>query len=75
MAASQDSWAKPLATQLVDLFRVDSFTYIRMQEPVYNPETGEVTGGETVYASAGAVTKSGKTGEGSVGNRFTWKRG
>ena len=65
--ASQDSWAKPLAKQLVDLFRVNSFNYIRMQEPVYDPMTGEVTGGETVYASAGAVTKSGKMGEGSVG--------
>ena len=47
--ASQDAWAKPLAKQLVDLFRVDSFNYIRMTEPVYDPETGDVTGGETVF--------------------------
>ena len=65
--ASQDSWAKPLAKQLVDLFRVDSFNYIRMTEPVYDPETGDITGGETVFTSAGAVTQSGKMGDGSVG--------
>ena len=35
--ASQDSWAKPLAKQLVDLFRVNSFNYIRTTEPVYDP--------------------------------------
>ena len=65
--ASQDSWAKPLAKQLVDLFRVDSFNYIRVTEPVYDPMTGTITGGETVFTSAGAVTKSGKMGDGSVG--------
>lgn len=67
MAASQDSWAKPLAKQLVDLFRVDSFDYIRVAPKAYDPATGDVTGGETVYASAGAVTKSGKAGDGAVG--------
>ena len=65
--AGQDSWAKPLAGQLVDLFRCSTFNYIRMAEPVYDPATGDITGGETVFTSAGAVTKSGKTGEGSVG--------
>ena len=65
--AQQDSWAAPLAVQLVDLFRVSSFTYIRTSAPVYDPATGDVTGGETVYAAAGAVTKSGMLGSGSVG--------
>ena len=43
--ASQDAWAAPLAVELVDLFRVSSFTYIRTTAPVYDPVTGEVTSG------------------------------
>jgi len=65
--ASQDAWAAPLAVQLVDLFRVNSFTYIRKAAPIYNPVTGEVVDGETVFTGAGAVTKSGMLGAGSVG--------
>jgi len=66
--ASQDSWAKPLAKQLVDLFRVDDLTYIRTGIPTYNPETGQVIGNETVYTKAGAVAVSGSTGEGTTGS-------
>ena len=65
--ASQDAWAAPLAVQLVDLFRVNSFTYIRTTAPVYDPATGQVTNGETVYNAAGAVTKSGMLSAGTVG--------
>jgi hypothetical protein len=65
--AFQDSWAKPTADELVDLFRVDSFTYIRKTNAQYDPETGVVSETEKVYTKAGAVTKSGMIGQGSVG--------
>ena len=65
--ASQDAWAKPLANELVDLFRVDDLTYIRTGTPVYDPATGQLTGSETEYLKAGAVAKSGSIGEGTTG--------
>jgi len=55
--AFQDSWAKPLANQLVDLFRVASCNYIRRNQTTYNPGTGEVDILETPYNGAAAVTK------------------
>ena len=67
MPASQDAWAKPLADTLVDLFRVDNLDYIRTGIPTYDPATGQVTGSETVFASAGAITVSGSKGEGTTG--------
>ena len=65
--AYQDSWGKAAADRLVNRFRVNTFNYIRKAEPVYDPMTGDVTGAETVYTAAGAVTKSGMTGDGNVG--------
>ena len=67
MPASQDAWAKPLADTLVDLFRVESLDYIRTGIPTYDPATGQVTGSETVFTSAGAITVSGSKGEGTTG--------
>ena len=64
--AYQDSWAKPAANRLVNRFRVNTFTYIRKVEPTYDPATGEVFGGETVYTAAGAVLKTGMIGDGNV---------
>ena len=55
--AFQDGWAKPLADQLVDLFRVASCNYIRRTQLNYNPGTGDVGIVETVYPGAAAVTK------------------
>ena len=68
--ASQDSWARPLAKQLVDLFRVDSCDFIRSGSPTYDPATGAVTGTDTTYTGAAAVTKFGINGEGSVGKKY-----
>ena len=65
--AFQDSWAKPTADTLVDLFRVDSIDYIRTGIPTYDPATGQVTGSETLYTKAGAVTKTGSIAEGTTG--------
>jgi len=61
--AFQDQWAKPLANSLVDLYRVNSVEYVRINQG-YDPTTGDVTIGEQVYQSVGAVTKTMVTNEG-----------
>lgn len=68
--AFQDGWAKPTADELVDLFRVDSVTYIRKSGTSYDPETGEVTQTEKRYDKAGAVTKSGQLSDAQVGKNM-----
>ena len=65
--ASQDSWAKPTADDLVDLFRVSDLEYIRTGTSVYDPTTGQVISNDTSYEGAGAVTKGGSIGEGTTG--------
>ena len=56
--AYQDSFAVPLAKKLVDKFRVTGLSYIRVDEPVYDPATGTSTPSETTFTSAGAVFPS-----------------
>lgn len=56
--AKQDAWARPLAKTLVDQYRVQGLTYIRVDEPVYDPSTGTTTPSETTFTSAGAVFPS-----------------
>jgi len=68
--ASQDSWAKPLANELVDLFRVDDLTYVRTGIPNYDPTTGQVSGADVEYQKAGAVAVSGSVGEGTTGSNL-----
>jgi len=68
--ASQDEWAKPLADELVDVFRVSSLTYFRVSTG-YDPATGEVTTVELTYTSAGAVTKMTNLEAGGVGGPQT----
>ena len=63
--ASQDEWCRPLADELVDVFRVQSLSYIR-RVTGYSPATGETSQTETVYAAAGAVTKMSNIEEGGV---------
>lgn len=70
MAASQDSWAKPLADELVDLFRVDDLSYVRTGLGTYDPSTGQITGTDTTFTKAGAVAVSGSTGEGTTGSNL-----
>ena len=55
--ASQDSWARPLAKTLVDLFRVSDLDFIRITSS-YDPATGVVTPTEEVFTGAGAVLKT-----------------
>lgn len=68
--ASQDSWARPLAKQLVDLFRVNSLTYIRIDQ-TYDPAVGDVVITETPYTGAGAVTKTMRTEEGGAAEVYS----
>jgi len=68
--ASQDSWARPLAKQLVDLFRVSSCDFIRTGTPTYDPATGGVTGTDTTYTGAAAVTKTGNLQDGATGKQY-----
>lgn len=55
--ASQDAWAKPLADELVSVFRVNTLMYVRRVSGGYDPTTGAITNTETTYAKAGAITK------------------
>ena len=63
--ASQDLWCKPLADELVGVFRVDSLDYIRITTG-YDPATGDTTTTETVFSSAGAVLKMANIEEGGI---------
>ena len=55
--ASQDSWCKPLADELVSIFRVDSLLYVRVTPGAYDPATGTITNTETTFTKAGAITE------------------
>lgn len=55
--ASQDLWAKPLADELVSVFRVNSLMYVRRVSGGYDPTTGAIANTETIYPKAGAITK------------------
>lgn len=58
MSARQDAWAKPLAKRLVDRFRSQALSYIRITPGAYDETTGTATITETVIPAAGAVVKS-----------------
>ena len=47
--ASQDAWAKPLADELVSVFRVNSLSYVRVAPGTYDPATGLVASTETTF--------------------------
>ena len=58
MSAPQDAWAIPLARRLVDRFRSQALTYIRITDSTYDETTGSITLTETAIPAAGAVVKS-----------------
>lgn len=58
MTAPQDAWAGPLAKRLVDRFRSQSLTYIRVQSGGYDETTGTVLTVQLTIPAAGAVVKS-----------------
>jgi hypothetical protein len=58
MSAQQDLWAAPLAKRLVDRFRSQALSYVRIAPGAYDETTGTATVAETVIPAAGAVVKS-----------------
>ena len=68
--ASQDLWCKPLADQLVSLFRVDSLMYVRRVQGLYDPATGQVSATEQSYAKAGAITERRRAEGGGANETF-----
>jgi hypothetical protein len=58
MSAPQDIWAIPLAKELVDRFRSDNLTYVRITAGVYNETTGVAAATEVKITAAGAVSQS-----------------
>ena len=67
--ASQDAWARPLATELVDLFRVSGLNYIR-RDQTYDPSVGDVIITETAFNGAGAVTKTLRVEDGGAAETY-----
>jgi hypothetical protein len=58
MAAQQDIWATPLAKRLVDKYRSQDLTYIKVAPGVYDETTGLIESVESEIPAAGAVVKS-----------------
>jgi hypothetical protein len=58
MSAPQDIWAIPLAKELVDRFRSQALTYVRVTSGVYDEELGTVATAESRISAAGAVSRS-----------------
>jgi len=58
MNAPQDAWAGPLAKRLIDRFRSQALTYVRVDFGPYDETIGEIDSIETSYAAAGAVARS-----------------
>lgn len=58
MTAPQDAWAKSLAKRLVDRFRSQDISYIRIAPGAYDETTGVASIAETTIPAAGAVAKS-----------------
>ena len=54
--AFQDSWAEPLAQELVDLFKVDGCDFVR-RRVTYDPAIGQTVPTETRYPGVVAVEK------------------
>jgi hypothetical protein len=61
MNAPQDAWAKPLSKRMIDKYRSQSLTYIKVTPGVYNETLGTVAITETRFTAAGAVTRSKKS--------------
>jgi hypothetical protein len=68
--ASQDLWARPLANQLVSLFRVDGLVYVRRTQGGYDPAIGQVTATEKNFTKAGAITERRRAEGGGANETF-----
>ena len=65
MTAPQDKWARPLATTLVNAFRVQSCNFRRVVS-TYDPSVGVPVRTVTDYPGAGAVTSMSNREEGGA---------
>ncbi len=61
MNAPQDAWAKPLSKRMIDKYRSQSLTYIKIASGAYDETLGTVAVTETRFTAAGAVTRSKKS--------------
>ena len=71
MTAPQDAWAKPLALELVNLFRETEVTFVRQTSLAYNPSTGEVVTEALQIKCGAAVENVSLSEEGGVGETHT----
>lgn len=71
MSAPQDAWAKPLALELVNLFRETEVTFVRQTGQVYDPSTGQVVTEELPIKCGAAVEQVSRNEEGGVGETHT----
>jgi hypothetical protein len=67
MNAPQDAWAKPLSKRMIDKYRSQSLTYIKVTSGAYNETLGTVAITEARFTAAGAVTRSKKSERNGVG--------
>ena len=61
MNAPQDEWAGPLALELINEYRSQSLTYVKVTPGVYDETLGTVAITEVRFDAAGAVTRSKKS--------------
>lgn len=71
MSAPQDAWAKPLALELVSLFRETEVTFIRQESQSYNPATGQVEAAQLRIKCGAAIEQVSRNEEGGVGETHT----
>lgn len=71
MSAPQDAWAKPLALELVNLFRETEVTFIRQESQAYNPETGIVEAAKLQIKCGAAVESESISEEGGTNETHT----
>jgi hypothetical protein len=67
--AFQDSWAEPLARNLVDLFKVDDCDFVR-RRVTYDPATGQTTPTETRYEGVVAVERKTRVEGGGIEGEY-----
>jgi hypothetical protein len=71
MSAPQDSWALPLANELVNAFRETEVVFVMRGGTAYNPETGEVVTEEVRYPCGAAVLKTARVEGGGTAEEWT----
>jgi hypothetical protein len=71
LSAPQDAWAKPLALELVNLFRETEITFVRQESQTYNPETGQVEAAQLRIKCGAAVESVSISEEGGTNETHT----